>query len=90
MMTIQTKQDGATLTLAIEGRVDTMTSPQLQQAVLQAFQSAGKVVLDFAKVPYISSAGSAHRPKDCAVQERLYGAYKCGRNGTERTGYGRL
>lgn len=57
MMTIQTKQDGATLTLAIEGRVDTMTSPQLQQAVLQAFQSAGKVVLDFAKVPYISSAG---------------------------------
>lgn len=56
-MTIQTNYDGTTATLEIEGRVDTMTSPQLQQAVLQAFQSAKKVVLDFEKVTYISSAG---------------------------------
>ena len=56
-MTIQTNYDGTTATLEIEGRVDTMTSPQLQQAVLQAFQSAKKVVLDFDRVTYISSAG---------------------------------
>ena len=56
-MTIQTNYDGITATLEIEGRVDTMTSPQLQQAVLQAFQSAKKVVLDFERVTYISSAG---------------------------------
>ncbi len=56
-MTIQTNYDGTTATLEIEGRVDTMTSPQLQQAVLQAFQSAKKVVLDFERVTYISSAG---------------------------------
>ena len=56
-MTIQTIRNGTTTTLAIEGRVDTMTSSQLQQAVLQAFQGAEKVVLDFEKVPYISSAG---------------------------------
>jgi len=56
-MTIQTTQNGTVATLAIEGRVDTITSPQLQQALLQAFQSAKKVVLDFAQVPYISSAG---------------------------------
>ena len=56
-MTIQTNRNGAITTLEIEGRVDTMTSPQLQQAVLQAFQGAEKVVLDFAKVTYISSAG---------------------------------
>lgn len=56
-MTIQTNRNDAITTLEIEGRVDTMTSPQLQQAVLQAFQGAEKVVLDFAKVTYISSAG---------------------------------
>ena len=56
-MTIQTNRNGAITTLEIEGRVDTMTSPQLQQAVLQAFQGVEKVVLDFAKVTYISSAG---------------------------------
>ena len=56
-MTIQTNYDGTTATLEIEGRVDTMTSPLLQQAVLQAFQSAKKVVLDFERVTYISSAG---------------------------------
>lgn len=56
-MTIQTNREGGITTLAIEGRVDTVTSPQLQQAVLEAFQGAQKVVLDFAKVSYISSAG---------------------------------
>lgn len=56
-MTIQNKREGGTTTLVIEGRVDTMTSPQLQEATLQAFQGAEKVVLDFEKVSYISSAG---------------------------------
>ncbi|MGO5096784.1 STAS domain-containing protein [Agathobaculum sp. LCP25S3_E8] len=56
-MTIQTSRDDTTTTLKIEGRVDTMTSPQLQQAVLEAFQGGEKVVLDFEKVTYISSAG---------------------------------
>lgn len=31
-MTIKTIQDNSTVTLAIEGRVDTNTSPQLQDA----------------------------------------------------------
>ena len=56
-MTIQTNRNGTTTTLVIEVGVDTMTSPQLQQAVLEAFQGAEKVVLDFEKVAYISSAG---------------------------------
>lgn len=56
-MTINTKQEGSQITLLIEGRVDTNTSPQLQSKILEAFRSAQKVVLDFEKVPYISSAG---------------------------------
>lgn len=43
--------------LLVEGRVDTNTSPQLQQAILNAFQKNNNVVIDFLNVPYISSAG---------------------------------
>lgn len=43
--------------LMVEGRVDTNTSPQLQQAILNAFQKSKCVVVDFLNVAYISSAG---------------------------------
>lgn len=43
--------------LMVDGRVDTNTSPQLQQAILNAFQKQKDVVVDFLNVPYISSAG---------------------------------
>lgn len=43
--------------LIVEGRVDTNTSPQLQTAILGAFQKKKDVVVDFLNVPYISSAG---------------------------------
>ena len=56
-MTITTTQEGAHITLAIDGRVDTNTSPQLQNEILKAFQTAKELTLDFEKVPYISSAG---------------------------------
>ena len=37
--------------------MDTTTSPQLQNAILQAFQKGSKLVLDFSGVEYVSSAG---------------------------------
>ena len=43
--------------LIVDGRVDTNTSPQLQQAILSAFQKSKDIVVDFLNVPYISSAG---------------------------------
>lgn len=43
--------------LMVEGRIDTNTSPQLQQAILAAFQKSKDIVVDFLNVPYISSAG---------------------------------
>lgn len=56
-MTIsETRQEGM-IQLDIEGRVDTNTSPQLQQSILQAFQKGTTVVLNMAKVEYVSSAG---------------------------------
>lgn len=45
------------ITLEVEGRVDTNTSAQLQEAVLLSFQKTQNVVLDFKEVAYISSAG---------------------------------
>ena len=43
--------------MKVEGRVDTTTSPQLQNAILQAFQKGSKLILDFTEVEYVSSAG---------------------------------
>lgn len=53
-------------TLAPEGRVDTLTSGDLEQAVMQAAAECEKIVLDMAAVDYVSSAGirviiQAHR-----------------------------
>lgn len=43
--------------LKIEGRVDTLTSPHLQDEILGAFKKTGNLVLDFEEVDYVSSAG---------------------------------
>lgn len=56
-MTIEKKQDGGSVTLLVEGRVDTTTSPELQGAILAAFQSANLLTIDMEKVAYVSSAG---------------------------------
>ena len=45
------------ITIAIVGRVDTVTSPDLQNAILKAFQKSNKLILDFEKCEYVSSAG---------------------------------
>ncbi|MCL2633111.1 MAG: STAS domain-containing protein [Oscillospiraceae bacterium] len=41
----------------IKGRVDTITSPQLKDEILKAFKGENSLVLDFADVQYVSSAG---------------------------------
>ena len=43
--------------MALEGRLDTTTSPQLQEVLVPAFDGAKSVKLDFAKLAYVSSAG---------------------------------
>ncbi len=56
-MTINKLTEGTTMTLQVEGRVDTSTSPRLQEEILEAFKTAKILILDFAQVPYVSSAG---------------------------------
>lgn len=45
------------ITLQVEGKVDTMTSPQLQEKILLSLQKMSTLIVDFEKVDYISSAG---------------------------------
>ena len=56
-MTINESRDGEIITLQISGRVDTSTSPELQNNLLTTFQKVKDVVLDFSQCEYISSAG---------------------------------
>ncbi len=56
-MNIISTDCGTHIRLMVEGRVDTNTSPQFQQAILNAFQKKNDVVIDFLNVPAISSAG---------------------------------
>lgn len=56
-MTITKQENGAAVTLVVDGRVDTNTSPELQKAILEAFQSAKSLSVDLEKVVYVSSAG---------------------------------
>jgi len=56
-MTITKNVNGSEVTLVVEGRVDTNTSPELQKAILEAFQGAKLLKLDLEQVDYVSSAG---------------------------------
>lgn len=56
-MTIELTKNGDVAILSVDGRIDTITAPELQKEVLHAFQKSNDVELDLAKVEYVSSAG---------------------------------
>ena len=56
-MTIEKTLNGTELTIAITGRLDTTTAPQLEAEFKQNIASVEKLMLDFAALEYLSSAG---------------------------------
>ena len=65
-MKITKNLNGTTLTVALEGRLDTTTAPELEQALKEIMDGATELTMDFSKLDYISSAGlrvllSAHK-----------------------------
>ena len=56
-MTISKNLEGDKLTLALEGRLDTTTAPELDAVVSDSVASVKELVLDLNKLDYISSAG---------------------------------
>lgn len=49
--------EGNKLVIALEGRLDTTTAPELEATLKEELPKAESVLLDFAKLEYISSAG---------------------------------
>lgn len=65
-MNINTDFNDRTCTIAIEGEIDTLTSPKLEQTIADCSEKCDRLILDFSGVEYISSAGlrvviAAHR-----------------------------
>ena len=56
-MNITKQADGTTLTLALEGRLDTTTAPELEAVVRSSLDGVKKLVLDMKALDYLSSAG---------------------------------
>ena len=56
-MTINEKIEEDKIILEIEGKVDSLTTPQLQDAILLSLQKMSHLVLDCEGLNYISSAG---------------------------------
>ena len=49
--------EGSSLTLALDGRLDTTTSPDLEEALATSLDGVTTLVFDFSKLDYLSSAG---------------------------------
>ena len=56
-MNILKALDGTTLTLGLEGRLDTTTAPQLEGELRTAVNGITTLIFDMEKLDYISSAG---------------------------------
>ena len=56
-MTIEKKLNATELNITITGRLDTTTAPQLEAELKKSLPGIEKLVLDFADLEYLSSAG---------------------------------
>ena len=56
-MTINKNVNGTTLCIALEGRLDTTTAPELENELKTSLNGITELIMDFEKLDYISSAG---------------------------------
>ena len=56
-MTINKEKNGSELVLTLEGRLDTTTAPMLEKELKQEIGGVNLLIMNFAGVEYISSAG---------------------------------
>lgn len=57
MLNITKTIDQASARFSLEGRLDTITAPQLEEAIKTAVPGLTQLTLNFKKLEYISSAG---------------------------------
>ncbi len=56
-MNITTNREGNMLTIAVEGKLDTYTAPELKAVLEKELPGVEQLILDFEKLQYLSSAG---------------------------------
>ena len=56
-MKVTSSKKGSTCTLTVEGKIDTITAPELEEAVKSNLPICDKMIFDFTNVEYITSAG---------------------------------
>ena len=56
-MTIDKTVNGTELTITLSGRLDTTTAPQLETELKASMDGVEHLILDFAALEYLSSAG---------------------------------
>ncbi len=56
-MTITKKQNGTALEIALEGRLDTMTAPELEAELERCLDGVTDLTMNLEKLDYVSSAG---------------------------------
>lgn len=57
MMDIDKKINGKELTITVEGRLDTITAPQLEAELKRSVGDTERLIFDLSSLEYISSAG---------------------------------
>ena len=57
MLNIEKKTNGTELTVALTGRLDTTTAPELEKELKENLDGVTALVIDMAALEYISSAG---------------------------------
>ena len=57
MLTINTIHENETLTILLDGRLDTTTAPELESCLKENLNGITDLIMDFDKLEYISSAG---------------------------------
>jgi anti-sigma B factor antagonist len=72
-MKINFNRNNDTLTVALDGRLDTITAPELESFLGANYDGTGAIVIDCEKLTYISSAGLRVL---LATQKKTKGAMK--------------
>lgn len=57
MLNISKNVEGSKISIALEGRLDTVTAPQLEEELKSSLEGKTDLIIDAAKLEYISSAG---------------------------------
>jgi len=57
MLTIIKNVENSTASFVLEGRLDTVTAPELEQSLKESIDGITDLAMDFEKLEYISSAG---------------------------------